>query len=275
MIKKKNKKELISVLMPAYDAGNFIGEAIESILAQSYNNFELIIIDDASKDNTWEIMCKYVKKDKRIKAHRNKKRLGISLNRNKLLTLSKGSYVAWQDADDVSINTRLEKQLNELKNNPKLGIIGGYLELFNEDGSRICIRKYPKENKELVKKIFFYSPVSQGASMLRKEVFKKTGVYDKKLNQAEDLDMSFRVAKYYQLSNLQEVVLKCRYHVKSTSTKQMKQNIKNTLWVRNNAVNKYGYSMNPIDKLVYFLTWITQFLSPRITFYLFNIFRNI
>ena len=119
------KKPLVSVLMPAYNAEKYIAEAIESILNQTYENFELIIADDASTDKTWSIICNYNNNDKRIVAVRNNKNLYIAGNRNKLVSLARGKYIAWQDADDISYRKRLERQVNLWKKTRMLGFVGG------------------------------------------------------------------------------------------------------------------------------------------------------
>lgn len=110
-------EKLISIIMPAYNANKTIQESIESILKQTYTNWELIIIDDSSKDNTLNIIEEYRKNDHRIKIIKNEENLGVAETRNKGLNKAQGDYIAFLDADDMWINTKLEKQLTFMLNN--------------------------------------------------------------------------------------------------------------------------------------------------------------
>jgi len=149
------KKPLVSILMPAYNAEKYIGNSIESILNQTFKDFELIISDDASTDKTWDIIKKYKQKDGRIVVTRNAKNRYIAENRNRLIKLAKGKYIAWQDADDISDSNRIQKQYTFMEKNPKVGIVGGYLKFFDDRGVT-GIRKYAENDKELRKNILQY-----------------------------------------------------------------------------------------------------------------------
>ena len=182
----------ISVVIPAYNAEIYLSEAIESIINQTFKDFELIIIDDSSVDNSWEIIKKYSLQDNRIKIYRNEVNLGIAGNRNKGISLSSGEYLAWQDADDISIATRLERQVSFMEAHQEVGIVGGYLEIFRHN-EILSERHYPLDDLSLRRCIFRYSPIAQPTAMIRAEAFKKVGVYDLSLPPAEDLDMTFRI----------------------------------------------------------------------------------
>lgn len=107
--------DLVSIVMPAYNCENYIVYSIESVLNQTYSNFELIIIDDGSKDTTLEIIRDYAKKDIRVKVLVNKKNLGVSETRNIGISLSNGNWIAFLDSDDIWIEDKLEKQMNYAK----------------------------------------------------------------------------------------------------------------------------------------------------------------
>ena len=127
-----NKKPLISVIMPVYNAANFLPQAIESILNQTYSHFEFIIIDDASKDNSWKIIKQYARKDNRIHAFKNHINLGVSLTSNIGISKAKGKYLVRMDADDISFSDRIEKELKFLLNNPSVVAVGGQCIIIDE-----------------------------------------------------------------------------------------------------------------------------------------------
>ncbi|MCX6730647.1 MAG: glycosyltransferase family A protein [Candidatus Roizmanbacteria bacterium] len=265
---------LISVLMPAYNAEKYIAEAIESILAQTFKDFELIISDDASTDKTWDIIKKYKDKDKRIFITRNSKNRYIAENRNVLVKLAKGKYIAWQDADDISVPVRLKKQSHFLEKNPQVGIVGGYLQFFDEKGTK-SIRKYATSDKELRKNIFRFSPVAQPTAMIRSECFKKVGLYNPKYPPAEDIDMSFRIGKFYEFANLPQITLKYREHLDSATFNKLKKIELSTLEVRRENDGKNGYKLSYLDRLYNLLQYVSIFVLPgRIKIALFNAIRN-
>lgn len=110
-------EELVSIITPTYNCGKFIGETIESVLKQSYENWEMVIVDDCSKDNTKEVVEKYTKKDKRIKYHLLEVNSGAAVARTKAMELAQGKYMAFLDSDDLWSADKLERQLNFMKKN--------------------------------------------------------------------------------------------------------------------------------------------------------------
>ena len=107
MTRATNQKPLISIIMPVYNAANFLSQAIDSILNQTYSHFEFIIIDDDSKDNSWKIIKQYAKKDNRIRAFKNQINLGVSLTSNIATSKTKGKFLVRMDADDISFSDRI------------------------------------------------------------------------------------------------------------------------------------------------------------------------
>lgn len=268
------EKPLVSVLMPAYNAEKYIAEAIESILNQTYKNFELIIIDDFSTDRTWEIIQKYQKKDKRISAFQNAENLYIAKNRNALLKKAVGKYIAWQDADDISLPNRIQKQVELLEKNPDVGIVGGYL-LFYQDDKVISTRKYDTTDDKLRQKIFRYSPVAQPAAMIRKECFERVGEYNPKYPPAEDIDMSFRIGKYYKFANLSEPVIKYRQYDESATFLRLKKIELSTIEVRLKNASNSKYNFGIFDMMYNLMQFISVYIiPPKLKIKLFNAIRN-
>ncbi len=266
-------KPKISVVMPAFNAERYIDESIKSILDQTFQEFELIIIDDGSTDKTEQIIEEYAKRDGRIIVIKNKKNLGVAKCRNIGIDRAQGKYIAWQDADDLSMPIRLKEQYNYLESHLEVGIVGGYLNFISDDNKNLFVRKYPEADASLRKTIFLYSPVSQGVSMVRREILLKVGKYNDELTQAEDLDISFRIGTIAKFANVQKILLNCRFHEKSLSTNKMKENISCTLAVRKKALS-YGYKMNIKDRASFVMAWIIKFSPPKFIFWVFNLLRN-
>ena len=139
---KNNNFPLISVVMTAYNSEKYISDTIESILNQTYKNFEFIIIDDASIDNTWKIISKYAKKDIRIRAFQNKSNQKVSYSSNKGIKKSRGKYIARIDSDDWAYPYRLKLQYDFMEKHPEVGISGGIMEICDEKLQPVVLRKY-------------------------------------------------------------------------------------------------------------------------------------
>ncbi len=265
----------ISVIMPVYNAEAYLQEAIESILNQTFKDFEFIIVNDCSSDLSWNIIQQYFKRDKRIIVIRNEKKLGVGRSRNKGFSFAKGKYIAFSDADDISLPDRLEKQCKFMEENTEVGIVGGYLQFF--DGKRnLNIRKYALDDKSLRRTIFRYSPVSHPGAMVRKKCFDEFGGYSSKYLPAEDLDMSFRIGYKYKFANLQQVVIKYREHVDSLTFKNFKMMCLNTLEIRKKYAKDYRYNMTTVDKIYNLLQYCLDYIIPssKIKICLFNMIRN-
>jgi len=260
--------------MPVYNAEKYVEAAIRSILRQTFKMYELIIIDDHSTDDSWGIIQRLAREDKRVRAMRNPKNLYIAANRNKLIKQAKGKYIAWQDADDISLPRRLEKQYIFLEKHPDVGIVGGFLEFFNEKGPT-SVRKYAADDRTLRKQIFRFSPVAQPAAMIRSVCFKECGDYNLSYPPAEDIDMSFRIGIKYKFANLQEIVLQYRESSGSATYKKVKFILKTTLKIREKYWHEKAYSPTRIDRAYNILLLALLYLLPgRAIIFLFNIVRN-
>lgn len=270
----RNNDPKISVIMPAYNAERYISEAIESILCQTFPDFELIILDDNSSDRTWELVSEFAQKDARIIAVHNEKNLDIAGNRNKGIGMSKGKYIVWQDADDVSLPTRLEKLYGYMESHPEVGICGSYFQSFKE-GKDLDIRKYETEDASLRKNIFRFSPVAQPTAIIKKEIFTKIGLYNVSSSPAEDIEMSFRIGELYKFGNIPEVLLRYREHTGSATFTRSKKQISETCRVRSSYMKNAHYTCTLTDRLVNGITWIFQYLPQQINVPIFKIYRFI
>ncbi|HLP10794.1 MAG TPA: glycosyltransferase family 2 protein [Flavobacteriales bacterium] len=199
----------ISVVMPLYNKRPYVKEAIESVLNQSFGDFELIVVDDGSTDGSQDVI-KTVN-DKRLFFFQNEKNLGTAGNANKCIDLSKGKYIARLDADDLMTPGRLFQQLQLMEKNSDIGISSGAVEIF---GAKKEIWSMPLTHDELAANILFKPPIAQGASMIRKEMLIKNNLrYDENsLNVAEDWLMWFKCFKVTKFANVPEVLILYRQY---------------------------------------------------------------
>ncbi len=239
----EKNKPLVSVFTPNYNNSKYISETIESIINQTYENFEYIIIDDCSTDDSWDIIQSYSKIDKRIKCYRNKTNLKIVETRNRGFKRSspEAKYYSIIDSDDVAILNRLEKQINFLENNPDYGMVGSNAVIINEESKIIGKRNYPLENEEIKKKIGNINPFTQSSVTLRKKVINKIGLYDKKWFVCQDYDYWLRVGRKWKLKNLSEPLIKYRLNSNQVKNKFLKETLINTYRIKKKAIREYGY----------------------------------
>lgn len=267
-------KPLVSVIMPAYNVEQFVENATESILNQTYPNFEFIIVDDKSSDATFDILQSFKKKDKRIVLIKNQKNIGVSKSLNRALRLAKGKYIIRMDADDWSYPKRFELQIKLMENNPDVVVSGSFIEVCDSQLRTKYIRKYNLDDKSIRKHIFRYSPFAHPATIWKTEVLNKE-LYNEAINVSQDYELYFRVGKIGKFMNLDKPLLKLRMHKRSLSTTMSDLQSKNTILIRLNAVLMLGYNMSEFDKLYNFLQEVGIGLLPvKFRFLIFNFLRR-
>lgn len=266
-------KPKVSVVLPAYNAEKYIAQSIESILGQTFKDFELIIINDCSQDKTWGIIEKFAKRDKRILAISNTKNLKLANSLNKGIELAKGKYIARMDADDWSYPDRLETQYRFMEKHPKVGIVGGSMNVCSEDLKITNSRSYPVSDKKIRSRIFFYSPFSHPLIMIRKDVLDKVGGYDTAFNPAEDYELYFRIGSTSKFANLRKVLLKYRVVPNSMTTGGTKKMEVTSLRIRTKYFDTYQASL--IARIFTLLQSISVSLIPyNLKAALFNYVRS-
>ncbi len=224
----------VSILIPAFNASNYIAAAIDSVLFQTYTDWELIVLDDCSSDETFTIAEAYAQRDKRIQVLRNDENLGMLGNWNKGITLCSGPIFIKLDADDKWDSQMLSKSVEVLEKYPEVGLVfSRYCNIDTSDsvipGSDIQLpdfaRNKPFSCVPLVKKgpdeMLSYSILRQGLSVMRRSVFEKVGNYryllTKKTQAATDTEFYFRVGAHYSIYCIDEVLYFYRVHATSIS----------------------------------------------------------
>lgn len=204
-------KKLISIIMGVYNCENTIREAIDSILNQTYTNWELILCDDCSIDNTLIICNKYQKLyPKKIKVLENKKNMGLNYTLNLCLEEVSGEFVARMDGDDISVIERLEKQLNYLNANKNIALVGTGMEMFDENG---IWGKNIKKKEPLNRDFLQSTPFNHATILIRTDILKKVKGYtvEKKLLRVEDIHLWIKIyMNGYLGHNMDDLLYLCR-----------------------------------------------------------------
>ena len=211
MLKEQPK---VSIVMSCYNAESTLQRAVNSILDQTFTDFELIIIDDASSDQTSEILNQYALNDTRIQLVTNEKNQGLSYSLNKGIKIAQSQIIARMDADDYAYPDRILKQYEFLLTHKKVDILGSAVRYLNEDGEVFKSLTLPTTHEHIVHRIFKKTIVFHPTIMLRKQVYENHGYYDPKLRWAEDADLWYRIYDQVTFHNLQEILLD--YTVKSS-----------------------------------------------------------
>lgn len=199
----------VSILMPVYNTAHFLREAVDSMLFQTYSDFELIVLNDCSPDNADKILDSY--SDSRIVRYRSEKNVGLSNILNVGIDLSRGKYIARMDSDDISLPNRLQVQVDYLETHPEIDLVSVGMRLFGSK-EETWIRE---QNPKIVKiNALFHSPVLHASSMWRKASFEKYELrFCQEMVPAEDYDLWVRaLLKGLKLVNLPDVLYKYRVH---------------------------------------------------------------
>jgi glycosyltransferase involved in cell wall biosynthesis len=207
----------VSVLMPVYNGERYLREAIESILAQSFGDFEFLIVDDGSSDSSAQIVRSYG--DPRIRLEQNQSNAGLIFTLNKGLRLARGSYVARMDCDDVSLPERLERQVAFLESHPQVGICGSWFRKFGHAKEKTV--RWSTDPDGIRCGLLFDAMVGHPTVMLRRELLADVGLfYDPAYQNAEDFELWVRAAQHCELANLGEVLLRYRVHAAQITQSQ-------------------------------------------------------
>lgn len=241
----KNRKPLVSVIMPVYNAGEFLVEAIESILRQTYQNFEFIIVDDASIDGSWEIIQKYKKLyPKKIKTIRLKRNLnkGGDACANLGFKKARGEFIARMDADDIAHPQRLEKQVEFMRQNNDVIVLGTQAFVVDREGEITGEKIEPITHEEIKQNYFIYHPMIHPTVMIRRNLLpKRSFLYRIKYSANNDLLTFFDLLRFGRFANLPEKLLFYRIHGKNDSLVNPREKFFNTIKIRFLAWMRYGY----------------------------------
>ncbi|MDE6218031.1 MAG: glycosyltransferase [Muribaculaceae bacterium] len=224
----------VSVVMPAYNAEKYLREAIDSILSQTYTDFELIIINDGSKDSTKEIILSYT--DPRIVYIENEQNSGICVTLNKGLEAARGRYIARMDSDDISMPERLELQVKYMDEKPEIGASGTDIVIFG-DNIEDNVFEHVHNPEQCSAGLLFNPCFSHPSVIIRREILESYNIrYEDRYRGLEDFKIWWDIAKHSRLSNLNYALLKYRHH-----TNQETQNVKPATREKSNEFRTIRY----------------------------------
>jgi glycosyltransferase involved in cell wall biosynthesis len=214
-------KPRVSVVMPCHNGLPFLIDAVDSITSQTFEDFELIIVDDASKDGSSEWLETRARQDPRIKVLRADKNQGCAKSLNAGARAAAGEWIARMDADDICLPDRLERQLRFVDANPDVVLVGAQVELMDSAGTSLGFPSLPTAHDDIDRSLLYGGwPIVHPVTMFRRSAFERIGGYvDENIGTLEDHDLFIKLAEVGRVANLADVLLRYRRHVKSVTAK--------------------------------------------------------
>jgi len=212
-----NQKPQITVLMSVYNGEKYVVDAIESVLSQTFIDFEFLIFEDCSKDNSLAILQEYAKKDSRINLIANETNQGLTANLIEGMNIAKGTYLARMDADDICYPERLLKQVTYLNQHQEISLLGSSVIFFDDNGYEF-VGYQPLEHDEIKVELLLGYTMMHPSVMMRLNDFRKHNLnYDVSFRYSQDYDLWVRAIRTLKFSNLREPLLKMREHASKIS----------------------------------------------------------
>jgi glycosyltransferase involved in cell wall biosynthesis len=248
-----SKSPLISVLMSVYNGQAYVAEAVESILHQTFRDFELIIVDDGSTDGSLAILKDFAARDPRIVLN-SRPNTGVSIAMNESLAIARGTLLAKMDCDDVALPQRFDLQVKFLNDHPEVVAVGSYFDVIDDKGRLLTTLEPPTDDADIQQKMLAgHGAITHSCVMMRKDALMRAGGYDPRFPPAEDLDMLLRMGEQGKLANIPKTLVKFRVHSQSLSEqKQVVQRVRareacEEAWMRRNIDGRFeaGYAWRP------------------------------
>lgn len=228
----------VTVMMGVYNDEEYLDQAVESILSQTHEELEFIIVDDCSSDGSYELLQEYEDTDERIVLLRNEKNRGLTYSLNRALEAANGKYVARQDADDISEETRIEKQLDFMERNPEIPLVGTGAYLIDGEDRRIG-KRLTRSNlgrSNLLEK----NDIIHGSVLGRRDVFLEFDGYDEFFRYAQDYDLWLRMTRKYDLMTISYPLYNLRIHDESVYFSEKDESALYSMFARHLATGEVG-----------------------------------
>jgi glycosyltransferase involved in cell wall biosynthesis len=195
--------------MSVYNSRRFIDQAVESVLRQTFDDFEFIVIDDGSEDNSMDIVRSY--SDNRIRIIENERNIGLTASLNRGIAAAQGRYIARIDADDLWREYKLSAQIKYMRDNPGVGLCGALAEIIDKDGKAIRRTNFPARHKAIIWSMIFVNPIMHSSVLVQTDLMKKRR-YDEDIKKSQDYDLWSRLAEHTQVNIIQERLVSLRRH---------------------------------------------------------------
>lgn len=256
-----SQNPVISVLIPCYNVAEFLSQALDSVLAQSEQDFEVLAVDDGSIDATLAILKSYAQKDPRIRIIEHQRNRGIIAARNTLIQHGRGRYFAWLDADDIAREDRLKKQRDFLDLYADYGAVTCQYIEFSEEHEVYRPRKSHDVSKEA---LLFYNYVLNPGAMVRRELIEDNHiVFDSTLAGASDYQFWVDVSRYGKIGVINEPLMRYRRHTKQESTAQIGRQLRGCQQIVLRQLQALGITHATEDDMAYFLIYPADILGLR------------
>jgi glycosyltransferase involved in cell wall biosynthesis len=246
------KEPYISVLMCVYNGETYLNEAIDSILNQSYSNFEFVIINDGSTDKTEEIILSY--KDKRIKYYKNEKNLKLIASLNKGLEICSGKYIVRMDADDIALPHRIETQMDFLKNHPDAGAVGSFVETIGLNENYVI--KFKTSPEKIKFELFFRNHLFHPTVTINSHILKQNNLKYKNYLHAEDYKLWIDLSRKSNLYIIPEILLYYRLHGENISITNTGFQEEISKRIRKDQFDELNIELNNTEERLY-NSWLT------------------
>lgn len=259
------KIPLVSIIMPVHNASAFLAKALESVLAQTYTNFELIAVDDGSTDDSLRILKTYASKDQRINIieHRTKQGVAASLNRG--ITQARGKYLARMDADDEMVDARLSEQVVFLEKHPECVAVGTFMQEIDEHGKVIGQRRLPIKHNEIYQMMMYAMGMQHPTIMFNRTLIPANFEWYRTVAYAEDLDMLFRLSGIGSFANIPKYLYRYRIHSANESLVKIRRTYRAAARVRLGAWKTRVYSPSLRGLLLFALSSSVLFLPQTVS----------
>ncbi len=242
----------VSVIMPVKNGESFLEESIQSILSQTFEDFELVLVDNGSTDKSKDICAKFL--GPKVQLVRNEGNQTIADALNLGISIAKGQFIARLDSDDIAEQERLATQVDFLENNPNVGIVGSWITIF---GDRSVRWKFPTSDPDIKVSLFFKSPFAHQAVMFRsKWQAGEKGFYDPSFDFAEDVELWTRISRHWLCANIPEYLTRYRTHPFQATRTNFDERQACLQRIAKNYCERFGLQpLNPDSSVKEFFSW--------------------
>ena len=258
-------KPKVSIIMAVYNGEEFLQDSILSVLNQTYKNFEFVIVNDGSTDNTAKILEEFSKNDSRIKIVNNIENIGLTKSLNRGIRESVGEYIARLDAGDLSTPDRIEREVDFLNKNKDIGLVGSWMQIIDTEGKTVEEVKYPTEDEIIRHDLIGYNPFVHSSIMFRRGVGQKAGFYNEVYKYAQDYNFYFQLLPHTKFSNIPACLVKYRRYPNSITMTKNREQIKFANRARALAIESGLYSK--LNYMFVVRSFLISLLPSKIKFF--------